>query len=1490
MFTIALALPTLAQDKSNSILLVHAGQLNTDNGGFPNDGDETYFSYWNYTDGGIQYAAEYLKGMLNLTEDYAELEVDFYRATQANSLADVYYDPQFSSVRDMIGDGYKYVIFFDSEQAYAYPEVMYEACTQLSKLVLKSGGTPMLMMYRSDHVDTTTLGEYCYRAANGAGIEVIPASYAYDQEGVQGRHYASGYTTQAMINASAILRTITGVRAETLNYYPTFEHAGITSPADNLSAADISRLTALGADMVDTHKTTEHYSTSYENDGAVVYRKKALSSELFENTIRYYYKGTSTHDFTFSRLNTLISGASYTPAGTKWGKITYNERFWTSSDTSLRTSALNSEANANKGLFLYASGSTPGTLAQDLIDQSQPNLTPLVFDWIKDFNSSSGTASTVAALNGEDCANLWSHYHFRGWKTIPLTIGMGRLNEAIPNFSAADDALHASDPLVYMNASMMVASATARKLPITTTLPIRRGSWTQSQLELAVEMGHDIIKELAYMSETSAFVPDSDLSIDTASLPDCPPSGSYSHQLVASGGTGGYHWEVLPDTTLPTGLSLSVNGLLYGTLTEEGVWNVAFKVTDSVGAFRKVGMKLTSSASAEAADFTVLLSSYDPATITLPGDDSGGLTYAFTHPSNGVLSGTAPDLSYTPNAGITEDSFTYTMTSGGVTSEVKTVLVKMALPDGQGVGAPVAYSSSTVVNERNTVAIPLTGLDSEGDALIARIISQPANGNIVSISDNVVIYEPNWGYYGADSFTFKLNDGLLDSATATISIRVNAVPVAVSYDDETLKDEPVAFSLSATDRDGESLSYLIVTQPEHGQLSGTLPNVVYTPDLGFQGTDSFSYVANDGTTDSEVATVSIKVYTVPDIVSAVAGTGYHLEGSEVTGFRSTGVSKSMDVDGDDAYGSAGYFFYGNGVDKTSNSNGMPSWVTLVDEHETVAVNAAYADFDNPTEPIAEVVADWTVTSFSNERNDTAGAWAELLSFTVDATVPRSFRLGVLAGNEGNTDGRWDPAAFRISSNGAVASVSGLGTDLGMVFFDITLSEGFVGTFTIEGQTRDAAVVRGPALAGVVIDITPERNTAPVVESFELKVPYDTATALSLVGFDVDNDTLSYTIVTPPAHGSLSGSGANLIYTPNAGYQGTDSFSYLANDGVDDSSIATVSIDVVKSLRYSFESPGNISGAGSTLVYTAPDSNTLGTGVSVSALELSDGDNASTHYGRIRNIGGDSVEAAVGDRAEANTIEFTLTIADDVIVDLTHLSFDTSYFTSATGTSVMDWTFETVVGATSGNVTTGGFSHDGEDDYQSPESASGAIALNGLSGLNDTSVTFRWTLNGDKNHNFGIRTMGLDNIVLTGYSEEASSYGLWLAHYGLSGDAASATADSENGGAGDGYSNLLEFALGMDPTQYDAGSREAAYTEEEGGDAYFVYEYDRRTDYQALGLNYAVVVTEDLKAASGETPYDVLVGSAVGGFETVKTRFPIDVDAKFIHLEVEQTSE
>ena len=156
------------------------------------------------------------------------------------------------------------------------------------------------------------------------------------------------------------------------------------------------------------------------------------------------------------------------------------------------------------------------------------------------------------------------------------------------------------------------------------------------------------------------------------------------------------------------------------------------------------------------------------------------------------------------------------------------------------------------------------------------IVTGPAHGTLSGAAPNLT-YTPALNYNGQDSFTFKVNDGQLDSSSATVSIAiapVNDPPVAQGQTLTTTTGAPLPATLTATDPDGDALTYQVVTLPAHGSLSGTAPNLTYTLEPGYTGLDSFTFLANDGTVNSAAATVEINVTaaapTAPSNLTATA--------------------------------------------------------------------------------------------------------------------------------------------------------------------------------------------------------------------------------------------------------------------------------------------------------------------------------------------------------------------------------------------------------------------------------------------------------------------------------------------------------------------------------------------------------------------------------------------------------------------------------------------
>jgi MYXO-CTERM domain-containing protein len=188
---------------------------------------------------------------------------------------------------------------------------------------------------------------------------------------------------------------------------------------------------------------------------------------------------------------------------------------------------------------------------------------------------------------------------------------------------------------------------------------------------------------------------------------------------------------------------------------------------------------------------------------------------------------------------------------------------------------PTAQSQSITTGEDTPTAVTLVASDPESQTLTWSIVSGPAHGTLSGSAPNLT-YLPSANYNGTDSFTFRVNDGTFNSSTATVSITVtpvNDAPVASDASRSTAEDTAVAIALSASDVDGDALIWSIMSAPTSGALSGTAPNLTYTPNPNFKGWDSFTFRVNDGTVDSNTATVSITVTPVNDAVHLAVGCG-----------------------------------------------------------------------------------------------------------------------------------------------------------------------------------------------------------------------------------------------------------------------------------------------------------------------------------------------------------------------------------------------------------------------------------------------------------------------------------------------------------------------------------------------------------------------------------------------------------------------------------------
>jgi ELWxxDGT repeat protein/VCBS repeat-containing protein len=198
---------------------------------------------------------------------------------------------------------------------------------------------------------------------------------------------------------------------------------------------------------------------------------------------------------------------------------------------------------------------------------------------------------------------------------------------------------------------------------------------------------------------------------------------------------------------------------------------------------------------------------------------------------------------------------------------------------------PTAVDDSYTTNEDTPLSVTAPGLlandtDPDGNlnTLTAVKVTDPAHGTVTVNGDGSFTYTPAANYNGPDSFTYKANDGSLDSTPVTVNITVTAAadaPEAVDDTYSTPKDVPLTVTVPGvlgndTDADGDTLTAGSASTPANGAVTLNADgSFTYTPNAGYAGPDSFTYVVSDGLGGTDSGTVSISV-TVPTVSASPA--------------------------------------------------------------------------------------------------------------------------------------------------------------------------------------------------------------------------------------------------------------------------------------------------------------------------------------------------------------------------------------------------------------------------------------------------------------------------------------------------------------------------------------------------------------------------------------------------------------------------------------------
>jgi hypothetical protein len=281
---------------------------------------------------------------------------------------------------------------------------------------------------------------------------------------------------------------------------------------------------------------------------------------------------------------------------------------------------------------------------------------------------------------------------------------------------------------------------------------------------------------------------------------------------------------------------------------------------------------------------SVSVGDYSALQITLAGtpgancSNSDPLTFAVTGgPSHGKLTGNAPSLAYTPTAGyVGSDSFSFTVSDSNATPAASAAATVNIAVSKSTCTAPSATAQAVSLAEDSTLTLTLAGTPGAGcspaDALSSAVTAAPSHGTLSGTAPNLV-YTPTRGYVGSDSFSFTVSDSnatTTTSAAAAVAITVtastctapSATPQTVSVTENSVLAVTLAGTLGSGCSATDALTSTVTANPTHGVLTGTAPNLEYTPTQGYVGSDSFSFTVSDSnalTTSSSAANVNITV-------------------------------------------------------------------------------------------------------------------------------------------------------------------------------------------------------------------------------------------------------------------------------------------------------------------------------------------------------------------------------------------------------------------------------------------------------------------------------------------------------------------------------------------------------------------------------------------------------------------------------------------------------
>jgi hypothetical protein len=259
-----------------------------------------------------------------------------------------------------------------------------------------------------------------------------------------------------------------------------------------------------------------------------------------------------------------------------------------------------------------------------------------------------------------------------------------------------------------------------------------------------------------------------------------------------------------------------------------------------------------------------------PLNITLTGSDPNGDAVQFTvldNPTNGVLTGSPPNLTYTPNNGyFGSDSFTFD-TYDPLSNSAPATVSLLINP------RPITSNLLFSITNPGPLAITLPGFDGLNYPLTFSITQSPTNGLLNGSGSNWT-YQANGNFHGADGFRFVVTDPYGNSAAGSVSLSVQTIFPTTSNLTFTITNlAPLNVTFPGFDAANVPLAFSISQAPAHGSVTGSSSNWVYQRNPFYYGPDAFNFVVSDPYGDTATGAVSLMDLSTILLVTNLADSG-----------------------------------------------------------------------------------------------------------------------------------------------------------------------------------------------------------------------------------------------------------------------------------------------------------------------------------------------------------------------------------------------------------------------------------------------------------------------------------------------------------------------------------------------------------------------------------------------------------------------------------------